>query len=695
MGVSFRCANAACQNPLRVKDEAVGKRIKCPRCGQSMVVPAASTEAGPREATPKSPLRVQPRSGIKPAQGQRPRVLWPWFAGAAAVLMLIVMIGAATTIHLLFREPHQTPPPLANAPPPGEPAPPNESKPENKPDTKPDPKQEIPAEPTEPDSRPKPDLAPLPADLRAAWKEAKFESGLSSWNLDSWSLWDIHSGSGNQLGNSGRVPTFSPSIGAKLDQLAALPAPQQKFGLNLRFADLTPTTLKDLARFQHLHTLILNSTIVTDDGLKELTGLRYLERLDLFETNITDAGLKELAALKQLKVLNIGRTRIKDAGLKELEALQQLEFLKLFGAGVSDAGLKHVAKLKNLQWLDIRDVYLRDAGLKDLAKLPRLHVFYLPARELTDVGLKHLVALKYLDTLHLSEAEPVTDAWLKELATLKRLQTLSLDGAQVTGAGLKELAGLPRLQHLELNSLKASGAGLKGLSSLKKLHSLNLHSARGVADADLSEVGQLRELQILDLRYTGTTDAGLKELAGLQQLKTLYLSNTKVTEAGVNGLTAALKNLRHHPVTLGVLASATKPDPDPKPPAKDGWQKDPAAFARLFFGDNLDKRTPKQAGPVKGAKEIEKKVLGVAVEWQGEVLTDVVKKTDKKILAVPFSKTGWIWVSELSLQKELDALELGSRVRVTMKLNGPILAMIAGDGTPLIILGGDDAKIAR
>jgi hypothetical protein len=54
-----------------------------------------------------------------------------------------------------------------------------------------------------------------------------------------------------------------------------------------------------------------------------------------------------------------------------------------------------------------------------------------------------------------------------------------------------------------------------------------------VTDADLAQLEELKQLQLLDLNSTGITDEGLVYLKGLAQLKSLNLGGTKVTDAGV------------------------------------------------------------------------------------------------------------------------------------------------------------------
>src|SRR5258708_6777788 len=62
--ISFPCPH--CDNPLRVKDEVAGKRVKCPACSKPITVPAASdlTAAASRSNKP-SPV---PASGPPPGE---------------------------------------------------------------------------------------------------------------------------------------------------------------------------------------------------------------------------------------------------------------------------------------------------------------------------------------------------------------------------------------------------------------------------------------------------------------------------------------------------------------------------------------------------------------------------------------------------------------------------------------------------
>jgi hypothetical protein len=144
-----------CGARLRMKDELAGKRVKCPGCGQVQAVPspAGVKHAGRIQAQPKPPPRksgataaaaapggnaspgpaarkpatrpaaATPGRRVSPtapvARGALP-VRWPWFAGAALV---VVLLAAGSTT--LWLRAHQPPGPAGAALPgdgPGDPA---------------------------------------------------------------------------------------------------------------------------------------------------------------------------------------------------------------------------------------------------------------------------------------------------------------------------------------------------------------------------------------------------------------------------------------------------------------------------------------------------------------------------------------------------------------------------------------------
>jgi RNA polymerase sigma factor (sigma-70 family) len=332
----------------------------------------------------------------------------------------------------------------------------------------------------------------------------------------------------------GKDPYVSPLVtDTGVKELARL---QHLHKLVLSGTAVTPAGVKELAALKQLRALYLDSTKVGDRGLKALGGFSQLQLLDLGTAKITDAGLKELTGLGQLKSLNLSCIRIVGGGLKELVKLEQLQTLRLASAtDVTDADLRAVAGLRELRELDLSNNWIRmtDAGMKELVVLGRLEKLDLNATLVGDTGLKALAGLKELRELTLSAH--VTDAGLKELAGFQKLQKLSFHGGRsfkITDAGLKELAALADLQALSLSETEVTGAGLKDLAGLPKLKTLNLTMTKA-SDAGMKGVAKLPHLQKLDVAQTALADAGLAELAALPQLQTLNISYTQVTDAGL------------------------------------------------------------------------------------------------------------------------------------------------------------------
>src|SRR4051812_1508651 len=102
MSISLQCTN--CGKTSKAKEELAGKRVKCPACGQvimvSAVCPPSQTTAtsalpgklpddntGKPPAPPPLPVVAPPPL---PARPERRRVRWPWYAGIGAVTLCVV-----------------------------------------------------------------------------------------------------------------------------------------------------------------------------------------------------------------------------------------------------------------------------------------------------------------------------------------------------------------------------------------------------------------------------------------------------------------------------------------------------------------------------------------------------------------------------------------------------------------------------
>ena len=276
---------------------------------------------------------------------------------------------------------------------------------------------------------------------------------------------------------------------------------------------------------------------VIDEWLGILVNFPQLKRLDLTNARITDKGLKQLASLGNLQELTLYGTKVTDPAIGELAPLKSLRSLNLEGTHVTDASMKRLGQHPSLQELNLTSAHITDAGLKELSTLQTLRNVRVGGASITDEGLKHLARLNSLESLTLWKTS-VTDEGMKHVARMKHLTSLFLGRAQISNAGIKEIAKCKNLQSLSASELPLT-FDVKELGQLKNLNYLDLEGTQ-TSDPALKHIGQLRNLTWLNLGRTAITDKGLERLSELKNLEFLDLRVTKVTDEGAKRLQGAL-----------------------------------------------------------------------------------------------------------------------------------------------------------
>ncbi len=131
-------------------------------------------------------------------------------------------------------------------------------------------------------------------------------------------------------------------------------------------ADLGPA----LSGLEHLESLWLGGTAVTDQGLVSLRYHPTLRVLDLSGTAITDAGVTELSQLPNLTALYLADTCVTDRGLAVLGTLPKLNTLNLDNTAITDSGVAHLAQRETLEF-----VTLKGTGVSKTARAKLMHRF--------------------------------------------------------------------------------------------------------------------------------------------------------------------------------------------------------------------------------------------------------------------------------------------------------------------------------
>jgi len=145
-----------------------------------------------------------------------------------------------------------------------------------------------------------------------------------------------------------------------------------------------------------------------------------------------------------------------------------------------------------------------------------------------------------LETLELSNEAGFDDAAMKHIAGLEKLRRLRLNSGSLTDGGVRELGRLKQLEQLDLRFTKVTGASLDALAGAP-LQVLNVERLGDAAAAHLRQFPRLRELAGGSATLTG---AGFAHLAGLRRLEILDLPNARqLTDDGFAPL-ARLASLR-------------------------------------------------------------------------------------------------------------------------------------------------------
>jgi formylglycine-generating enzyme required for sulfatase activity len=172
----------------------------------------------------------------------------------------------------------------------------------------------------------------------------------------------------------------------------------------------------------------------------------------------------------------------------------------------------------------------------DLRGLQVQHTGYHPA----PADFAPLARAVKLETLELSNEAGFDDAAMKHVAGLEKLRRLRLNSGLLTDAGLRELGRLKQLEQLDLRFTKVTGASLDVLAGAP-LQVLNVDRLDDTAAAHLRLFPRLRELTCRDAVLTKD---GLAHFAGLRRLDLLDLSNARqLTDDGFAPL-AKLVGLR-------------------------------------------------------------------------------------------------------------------------------------------------------
>jgi Leucine-rich repeat (LRR) protein len=271
--------------------------------------------------------------------------------------------------------------------------------------------------------------------------------------------------------------------------------------------------------------------------------------VNLRGTWVDDVEMIDIARLPKLQRLDLSHTRITDEGMLHLKPASQIEDLNLYYAEwVTDQGMTAIKNWKKLKRLNVRGTRIANGTLEIVSHMPQLEALDISNTQITDNAMDMLITLNSLKELALGQGRRGSAGELGFLRVLTTLTSLDIGGAQPTPPDM----GGRKIDHPPAQPLPAKT--IKAMGELKELRVLRM-GYTGVSTADLKALSVLQNVEKLGLQECPLVDdAALAELVKWKSLKYLDLQATKVTEQGV----AALRRAKPGLVILTTFGSPSR-----------------------------------------------------------------------------------------------------------------------------------------
>lgn len=203
------------------------------------------------------------------------------------------------------------------------------------------------------------------------------------------------------------------------------------------------------------------------------------------------------------------------------------------GSNVTDDDFAPLADHPELELLEITGAAkLSDGVFRHLQKHERLELLQLDAAGITDEGLSTMPALDRLTTLHLRG----TASQGRVLAHFRGSPLEQFSCNQLTDEGARMLSGFSTLRDVSLSGSLITGRGLAAIARLPRLQRLDLTGCSELIDADFSALGDIYDLDSLELGQTAAGDRAAAALARLNNLRHLRIGSEHLSDAGLRKL---------------------------------------------------------------------------------------------------------------------------------------------------------------
>jgi hypothetical protein len=202
---------------------------------------------------------------------------------------------------------------------------------------------------------------------------------------------------------------------------------------------------------------------------------------------------------------------LQSGDLTVVSALPGMKRLSLEYMNVTDALLLEANFMPELEVLRLSSSLVSDLGMQVLERVPNLETLLIANTDLNGNGLENLRHVPKLQTLKVQTR--LGNEILPWIVALNDLRALSIR-APLTDAGMEQLSELGQLRSLELVQTQVRGSGIDKLISLPRLQELAFEGGL-VDDSDIEALARLKTVNQIVLAGTRVTRAGWHRLASM------------------------------------------------------------------------------------------------------------------------------------------------------------------------------------
>jgi predicted RNA-binding Zn-ribbon protein involved in translation (DUF1610 family) len=181
-----------------------------------------------------------------------------------------------------------------------------------------------------------------------------------------------------------------------------------------------------------------NTVTIGAGDLNLFSQLPILEEIKLRGFPLGDAVLREAKTFRSVKSLNLDDANVTDSAFREF-AKSTVAAVTLRRTAITDDGIRSLSQHSSLEELTVDETRITGVGFESFTAAAKLRRLSVGKTQFMSQHVKHLVKLKNLEYLNIGDCANVTDEAVPELSKLTDLKTLRIYMSGISDGGRQQL----------------------------------------------------------------------------------------------------------------------------------------------------------------------------------------------------------------------------------------------------------------